>query len=73
MRRTLILALVAMASFGGAAFLMIQLMPQPMKNSDYLVVGSVGTLVALLVLFLAVVSTSKGTKDVFFKKRKKTR
>ena len=41
-----------------------------MKESDYMVIGSVATLVALLVLFLVMVSTTK-SRDVFFKRRRK--
>ena len=47
-------------------------MPQPIEDSDYMVAGSVATLVALLVLFLGLVSTRMKTSDVFFKKRKKS-
>jgi hypothetical protein len=45
-------------------------MPKPLHDSDYLVIGSVATLVALLVLFLGLVTTTK-SGNVFFKKRKK--
>jgi ABC-type Fe3+-siderophore transport system permease subunit len=71
MRRGILLALSAIVVFAIAAFLMIRLMPQPLKDSDYLVAGSVATLVAMLVLFLALVSTSMKAKDVFFKRRRK--
>jgi hypothetical protein len=72
MRRTLLLGLGAACVFGVVAAIMIRLMPAPLADSDYLVIGSVATLVSLLILFLGLVATSKSA-DVFFKKRKKRR
>ena len=71
MRRAFGLAAASLAVFAAVAVLMLRWMPQPMKPSDYLVAGSVATLVAMLVLFLAMVSTGPKAKDVFFKRRKK--
>lgn len=70
MPRALTLGLSAICIFAVVAAAMIRLMPHPLKDSDYMVIGSVATLVALLVLFLALLVTSKPS-DVFFKKRKK--
>jgi ABC-type Fe3+-siderophore transport system permease subunit len=70
MPRALTLALAAACIFTVAAAVMLKLMPQPLKDSDYMIVGSVATLLALLGLFLAMVATSRSS-DVFFKKRKK--
>jgi hypothetical protein len=58
MRRGLILGLGAACVFVVVAAIMLRLMPGPLRESDYLVIGSVATLVSLLVLFLALVSTS---------------
>ena len=71
MRRPFLLVVAALVAFGSVALLMIRLMPQALKDSDYLVVGSVATLVSMLVLFVAMLSTSKKAKDVFFKRRRK--
>jgi len=71
MPRTLLLVLAALCAFGVVAALMIRVMPGPLKESDYLVVGSVATLVGLGVLFLALVSTNMKSSDVFFKRRRK--
>lgn len=68
--RFLALGLAAACIFAVAAALMLRFMPAPLKESDYLVIGSVATLAALLVLFVVVVATSKSS-DVFFKKRRK--
>jgi hypothetical protein len=44
-------------------------MPQPRKDSDYLVAGAVATLAALGVVFAALLQRG-GIQDIFFKKRK---
>ena len=71
MRNVLLLALGAVLVFGAVAAIMIKLMPDPLGDSDYLVIGSVATLVSLLALFLVLISTKFKATDVFFKKRKK--
>ena len=71
MGRPLLLGTAGLMVFAVVAAVMIRLMPGPLKESDYMVVGSVATLVALLALFLAHVSTGSKSKDVFFKRRKK--
>ncbi len=68
MPRSWMLGLAAVCVFAIVAGVMLSVMPAPLKESDYLVIGTVATLVALLVLFLVVISTSR---DVFFKKRRK--
>ena len=71
MPRILVLCLGTLALFAVVALIMLRFMPGPLKDSDYLVVGSVSTLVALLALFLVLISTSVKSRDVFFKRRKK--
>ena len=70
MKRGFMLALAVALVFTAVAGLMVKVMPSPLKDSDYLVIGSVATLVALLVLFFALISTMKSS-DVFFKRRRK--
>ena len=70
MRQTL-LVLGGVCVFGVAAMVMLRLMPEPLKDSDYLVIGSVATLVSLLVMFVVLIGTRMKSPDVFFKKRKK--
>src|SRR5690349_21291810 len=55
--RPFLLVLGGVCVFGVAAALMIQIMPAPLKESDYLVIGCVATLVALLVMFLVLMAT----------------
>jgi ABC-type Fe3+-siderophore transport system permease subunit len=70
MPRALTRGLSAVCIFAVVAAAMARLMPHPLRDSDYMLIGSVATLVALLVLFLVLVATSKPS-DIFFKKRKK--
>lgn len=70
MRRGIMLALSAVLVFAVVAVIMWRVMPSPLKNSDYLVIGSVATLVALVVLFFALMATMK-SPDMFFKRRRK--
>jgi len=56
-----------------AAVVILKLMPAPLKDTDYLVIGSVATLVSLLVMFLVLIATRPKTPDPFFKRRKKKR
>jgi hypothetical protein len=70
MARTLSLALALVFIFAAVAGIMLKVMPTPLKDSDYLIIGSVATMVSLLILFVLVVATS-GNRSVFFKRRKK--
>jgi hypothetical protein len=73
MMRQILLVLGGVCVFGVAAVVMLRLMPAPLKDSDYLVIGSVATLVSLLVMFLVLIATRLKSPDLFFKKRKKKR
>ncbi len=70
MPRIAMLALSGVCVFVVVAALMVKLMPAPLRESDYMIIGSVATLVALLVLFLVLVVTTKSS-NIFFKKRRK--
>jgi hypothetical protein len=71
MKRGLMLGGLAVCVFVVVAILMLQFMPSPLKESDYMVIGSVATLLALGAVFLVLVSTTMKSTDVFFKKRRK--
>jgi len=71
--RQILLILGGVCVFGVAAAVMLPIMPAPLKDSDYLVIGSVATLMALLVMFLILIATRMKTPDLFFKKRRKKR
>ncbi len=70
MLRALLLGGTAVCVFVVVAAILVKVMPGPLKSSDYMVIGSVATLVALLVMFLAVASTTLKSKNVFFKRRR---
>ncbi len=71
MGRTLALALAVALIFAAVAGIMLKVMPAPLKDSDYLIIGSVSTMVALLMLFVLLNATSGKASNVFFKRRKK--
>jgi hypothetical protein len=71
MKRGLMLGAAALCVFVVVAGILLKLMPAPLKESDYMVIGSVATLVALGVVFLVLVSTTMKSTDIFFKKRRK--
>jgi len=71
MGRTLSLALAVVFIFGAVAAIMLKVMPAPLKDSDYLIIGSVATMVSLLLLFVLLNATSGKASSVFFKRRKK--
>jgi hypothetical protein len=70
MKRGVMLGVAAVCVFVLVAAIMLKVMPAPLKESDYIVIGSVATLVALGVVFVTLISTT-ASRDVFFKKRKK--
>lgn len=70
MGRALALAAAAVLVFVTAAFLMMQVFPAPLQPSDYVVIGTVATGAALLVLFLVLILTTHKGSGVFFKRRK---
>jgi hypothetical protein len=71
--RQIWLILGGVCVFGVTAAVMVAIVPAPLKDSDYLVIGSIATLVSLLVMFLVLISTRLKSPDPFFKKRKKKR
>jgi hypothetical protein len=74
MAKTRILGLAVMAIFLVVTTILLKLMPGPRKDSDYLVIGSIATLVSLAAVFVLVTTTSTRQgkfSDIFFKKRRK--
>ena len=71
MVRTLSLALALLFIFAAVAGIMVKIMPAPLKDSDYLIIGSVATMVSLLMLFVLLITTSGKASNVFFKRRPK--
>ena len=71
MGRILALAGALIVVFAAVSGIMLKLMPAPLKDSDYLVIGTVATLASMLALFLLLIATSGKKSNVFFKRRKK--
>ena len=71
MKRTLGLAGALVFIFIAVAGILLRTMPGPLKDSDYLVIGTVATMVSLLALFVLLITTSGKRSQVFFKRRKK--
>ena len=70
MQRPWILGIAGVCVFFIVTLIMLQLMPPPLKPLEYLVIGSVATLMTLLVLFGVTAATAPG-RNVLYKKRRK--
>ena len=68
-QNVVVLSVAAVSVFVTVAGLIVRFMPQPRKDSDFLVAGAVGTLAALGVVFAALLQRG-GIQDIFFKRRK---
>lgn len=68
-QNVIVLAVAAMSIFVVVAALLVRFLPQPRKDSDFLVIGAVATMAALGVVFGALLHRG-GIQDTFFKKRK---
>ena len=66
-RKLLMIAGAALLTFLFVAGLLLQFLPGPRKDSDYLVAGAVATAAALAVCFAAVLTDEKA-REIFLKK-----
>ncbi|MEP7351717.1 MAG: hypothetical protein ABI824_00655 [Acidobacteriota bacterium] len=71
MRNKLLTALAVLLTFAGAAWVMMKILPAPLEPFDFMLIGTVATLLAMLVLFLIAVWPSLKSGDVFVKRRRK--
>lgn len=69
--RALMLAASAVIVFGVTVAIGLKMLPAPHNETDYLVVGSVATLLSLVVLFAVLLTTWLRSPDVFFRRRPK--
>jgi hypothetical protein len=69
--RFVILGLASSLIFVVVVTIGLRFMPEPRTETDYLVVGSIATLVSLAAVFGVLITTWVKTPDVFFKKRSK--
>lgn len=70
--RALMLAASAVIVFGVTVAIGLKLVPGPRNETDYLVIGSIATLLALGVLFAVLLTTWLRSPDIFFRRRPKT-
>jgi len=68
-RRTALIAIALLGLFSAAVALVLHVMPQPLRSTDYLISGGVATVVCMAVLFVFLISTTYRTPDVFFRRR----
>jgi uncharacterized membrane protein YeiB len=55
--------------YGLTAFVLLQLMPQPMRPVDYLLVGVAGTLISLVAVWLLLLRESPNRSEALYKRR----
>jgi hypothetical protein len=73
MKRTLLLIMAAVVVFSAVAVLMVKLMPSPLKDADYMVIGAVATLAALFALALIFLFTTMKGAGLYTKRPKRPR
>jgi hypothetical protein len=59
MNRNLGLALGMLLIFAASVGVLVNIMPAPHKPTDYLVIGAVGTLLSLLLLFVVLIKSAE--------------
>lgn len=68
-RKLMMIAGAALLTFAFVAGLLLQFLPGPRKDSDYLVAGAVATAAALAVCFAAILTDDKA-RETFFKDKR---
>ncbi len=63
------LFMVVALVFGAVAAILVKVLPGPLGDVDYLVVGAIATFLAMLTLFFILVKGGAKMPDVFFKRR----
>jgi len=69
--RIALLAAGLVVVFAGTVAVLMRVIPSPHKETDYLVMGGVATLVTMLALFVVLVTTLFRGPNTFFRKRRK--
>jgi len=70
--RALMLAGVGVALFGISTIVLTRVLPGPHNEKDYFIIGCLATLVALVAVFVIVLTTWIKEPNPFFKRRKRT-
>ena len=68
--RTILLIGGVCSIFCMVAAILLRMMPSPRREVDYLVIGGLSTLVAMVALFIVLITTWLRGEDTFFKRRR---
>lgn len=68
--RVILSILVVIFVFLATAGILLKIFSGPRREVDFLVIGAAATMVALLVLFVLLISTWAKSPNTFFKRRK---
>jgi hypothetical protein len=66
--RLLALPALFVCTFGASTMILMRIVPGPLKELDFMVIGTVSVMIGLLVVFLMVIKSAK-SGDLFFKRR----
>jgi len=69
--RVAILTVSALIVFGVVGVSLLQVLPGPHQPADFLVIGTLATLVTLAALFVAIIAGWLKMRDIFYKRRQK--
>jgi predicted membrane channel-forming protein YqfA (hemolysin III family) len=69
--RIAILVLAMIIVFGAVVAILLQIIPAPRKETDYLVIGTLATFASLATLFVVLITTIFKDPNALFFKRKK--
>jgi len=69
--RNVALGVGVVVVFVATVAILLQVIPAPRKETDYLVIGGVATLVSMAALFVALITTVFPSSDTFFKRRRR--
>jgi hypothetical protein len=70
--RLLALPALFLCVFGASTMILMRIVPGPLKELDFMVIGTVSVMIGLLAVFFMVMRSAK-TGDLFFKRREVTR
>ncbi len=69
--RIAVLILAMIIVFGAVVAILMQIIPAPRKETDYLVIGTLATFASLATLFAVLITTIfKDSNTLFFKRKK---
>jgi hypothetical protein len=69
--RWTLLGIALAALFAGVAMAVLVALPRPHTQADYMIAGGLATMITMLALFAAVLSTQTRVPDPFYKRRHK--